>query len=343
MTKTRPLDAIVPATFPAVFVAEPDGTPAALRDATEADLGDGDVVIDVAYSSLNYKDGLAITGTAPVVRTFPMIGGVDLVGSVLSSSDDLVRVGDEVVVTGCGLGETHPGGYARYARVPADWCTQIPDTLSMHTAVAIGTAGLTAMLAFMALERNRSTPSDCGELPLLVTGASGGVGSLAVLFGSRLGYRVAASTGRTHERDYLGSLGAHDVIDRREISDLPPSALGKVRFGAGIDSVGGVTLANLIRMTRPDGAVAACGLAAGAELELTVHPFILRGVTLAGINSVRPHDGDRAEAWRRIAALISDEEVGQVARDARLDEVIALAPAILNGAIRGRTVVDVRS
>ena len=327
--------------FRAVFVAEPDGTRARLGEATAGDLGEGDVLIEVDYSSLNYKDGLALTGSAPVVRRFPLIGGVDLVGRVLQSAHPRVRVGDIVAVTGSGLGEDHPGGYSVYARVPGDWCAGVPGSLSSKSAAVIGTAGITAMLSLMALERNRSRPEDLGELPVVVTGASGGVGSLAVLFGARLGYRVVASTGRLHERDYLLALGAHEVIDRNELVDLGGGALAKVRFGAAVDSVGGVTLANIVRSTRPGGTVAACGLAGGAALDLTVHPFILRGVTLAGINSVRPHAGDLEQAWARIASIVRDRDLLAIGSSVELEEVIDLAPAILGGEIRGRTVVRV--
>jgi acrylyl-CoA reductase (NADPH) len=337
-----PDSSVIPASFPAVFVAEPDGTPSRLVEATSADLGDGDVVIEVAYSSLNYKDGLALTGTAPVVRRFPMIGGIDLAGRVVASESDRVHVGDEVVVTGWGLGEEHPGGYSLYARVPGIWCERLPASMSMHAAVIIGTAGITAMLSIMALERNRSGVADLEDLPLLVTGASGGVGSLAVLLCARLGYRVAASTGRVNESEFLHSLGASEVVDRRELSEMEPSALGKVRFGAGIDSVGGTTLSNLIRVTRPGGTVTSCGNAGGADLDLTVYPFILRGVTLAGVNSVRPLANDRPEAWRRISAIVSDSDFEAIARDIPLSQVIEVAPTILRGDVRGRIAVVVR-
>lgn len=328
--------------FRAVFVAEPNGTRARLTEVTPDDLGEGDVLVEVEYSSLNYKDGLALTGSAPVVRNFPMIGGVDLTGRVLQSAHPRIRVGDVVAVTGCGLGEDHPGGYSTYARVSGDWCVILPLSLSTESAAVIGTAGITAMLALMTLERNRSRPDDLGDFPLVVTGASGGVGSMAVLLGARLGYRVIASTGRLRERDYLMSLGASDVIDRNGVSDVGKGVLAKVRFGAAIDSVGGVTLANILRSTRPGGTVAACGLAGGSELELTVHPFILRGVTLAGINSVRPYAGDRETAWKKIAEIITNEDLLAIGSAVDLDAVIDIAPSILRGEIRGRTSVKVR-
>ena len=333
---------LVPRAFLAVFVAEPDGTPGRLSEATPDDLGVGDVLVEIDYSSLNYKDGLALTGGAPVVRRFPLIGGIDLAGRVIQSADVRVRVGDLVAVTGCGLGEDHPGGYSTYARVPGGWCVVLPAALSTQSAAAIGTAGITAMLSLMALERNRSRADDLGGLPLLVTGASGGVGSLAVLLGSRLGYRVIASTGRLEERDFLISLGATEVVDRGELADLETGALGKVRFGAAIDSVGGVTLVNILRTTRPGGAVSACGLAGGTELELTVHPFILRGVTLVGINSVRPHPGDRELAWQQIAKIITDEDLVAISSEIDLEQLVGTAPSILRGEIRGRTVVRIR-
>jgi len=333
---------LVPERFRAVLVAQPQVSPARLIDATGGDLGEGDVLIKVDYSSLNYKDGLALTGTAPVVRSFPMIGGIDLAGRVIASADDRLHPGAEVVVTGGGLGEVHPGGFSTYARVPGDWCVGIPASLSTRSAAALGTAGLTAMLSLMALERNRSCPDDLGDLPLLVTGASGGVGSLAVLLGARSGYRVIASTGRLQEREFLVALGASEVIDRGEVGEIASTALAKVRFGAAIDSVGGSTLANILRSTRPGGTVAACGLAGGSDLELTVHPFILRGVTLAGINSVHPYPGDRESAWRRIAEIIRDDDLSSIVSVIALDEVIEAAPRILRGEIRGRTVVRVR-
>ena len=333
---------VVPASFRAVFVAEPDVGPAVLTDATPEDLGEGDVLIEVDFSSLNYKDGLALTAGAPVVRRFPMIGGIDLTGRVLQSVHERVSIGDVVAVTGCGLGEDHPGGYSTYARVPGDWCVVIPKSLSTETAAAIGTAGITAMLSMMALERNRSDVDHLGELPLLVTGASGGVGSLAVLLGARLGYRVIASTGRVQEREFLVSLGASEVIDRNELADVGRGALAKIRFGAAIDSVGGATLANILRTTRPGGTVTACGLAGGSELDLTVHPFILRGITLVGINSVRPHAGDRETAWQKIAEIIGNEDLVAIGSVIDLEEVIDVAPSILRGEIRGMAVVRVR-
>ena len=334
-------DSVLPASFSAILLAEPDGTPSRLVDVSARDLGEGDVVIEVAYSSLNYKDGLALTGSAPIARHFPMIGGIDAAGRVISSADAGVAVGDEVIVTGWGLGEDHPGAYSKYLRVPSAWCHPLPESMSLRSAAIIGTAGLTAMLSFLALERNRSLPSDLGEFPLVVTGASGGVGSLSILLGARLGYRVIASTGRTSEKDYLAMLGANAVVDRHELSDMEPTAMGRVRYGAAVDTVGGTTLANLIRVARPEGTVAACGLAGGADLSLTVHPFILRGVNLVGVNSVRPRAEDREEAWARIASLVSDADMDAIATEVGLDDVIGIAPSILRGEVRGRIAVEV--
>lgn len=331
----------IPSSFPAVFVAEPHGTPASLRAAGEADLGTGDVVVEVCCSSLNYKDGLAISGTAPIARSHPMIGGVDLAGRVVASDHDGIAPGARVAVVGSGLSEEHPGGYAAYARVPGEWCLPIPDGRSFRDAMAIGTAGMTAMLSYGALARNLTGPDDVGDAPVVVTGASGGVGSFSVLVGSRLGYHVVASTGRTHEAPYLGSLGAAEVIDRSELAEMAAGALARARYAGGVDTVGGTTLANLVRSIVPGGTVAACGLAQSADLPLTVYPFILRGVTLAGVNSVKPRVAERDAAWSRLFEVVTEDDVDAIATTTALDDIVEVAPTILSGAVRGRVVVVV--
>jgi acrylyl-CoA reductase (NADPH) len=329
-----------PPQFRALYVPEPEGGSAEIREIGLTDLDEGEVIIRVRYSSLNYKDALAISGGAPIVRRFPMIGGIDLAGEIVESADTALHPGDTVVVTGCGMGETHHGGYAEVARVPARWCEPIPEGLTVRTAMILGTAGVTAMLSLLALERNRSAPHDLKELPLVVTGASGGVGSLAIMLAARLGYRVVASTGRPEEESYLRGIGADEVIDRNELSLASPGVLGRVRFGAGLDGVGGTTLVNLIRSVRPEGTIAAYGLASSADLSLTVHPFILRGVTLAGINSVHLTMEDRHLVWQRLAELCSGEILEPIAKTTDLEGLLALSPAILAGGVRGRVVVD---
>ncbi len=257
---------------------------------------DGDVTVRVEYSTVNYKDGLAITGKAPVVRRFPMIAGVDLAGTVESSSHPNWKPGDKVILNGWGLGETHLGAYAEKARVKGDWLVRLPASMTTRDAMAIGTAGYTAMLAVMALERAGLEPS---RGPVIVTGAAGGVGSVAIALLAKLGYRVIASTGRPEDAGYLKGLGAAEVIERKELTG-PPRPLGKERWAGGIDVVGSTTLANVLSMTRYGGAVAACGLAGGMDLPTTVAPFILRGVSLLGIDSVMCPLPIRQEAWRRL-------------------------------------------
>ncbi|MEX0752095.1 MAG: MDR family oxidoreductase, partial [Xanthobacteraceae bacterium] len=271
------------ATFKAIVIDKTDsGQKVALTDFDEKDLMDGDVTVRVEWSTVNYKDGLAITGKAPVVRRFPMIPGVDLAGTVESSTHPQWKAGDKVILNGWGLGETHLGAYAEKARVKGEWLVPLPAGMSTRDAMAIGTAGYTAMLAIMALERHGIAP-DRG--PVIVTGAAGGVGSVAVALLAKLGYRVIASTGRVQEADYLKGLGAAEIVERKELTG-PVKPLAKERWAAGIDSVGSTTLANVLSMTQHDGAIAACGLAGGMDLPATVAPFILRGVSLIGINSV---------------------------------------------------------
>jgi acrylyl-CoA reductase (NADPH) len=322
------------------LVAEEAGTPARFIEIGEEDLGEGDVLIEIMRSSLNYKDGLAATATAPILRRYPSVIGIDLAGRVRSGGDSGLQPGDEVLVAGSGLGEEHPGGYTRFARVPSSWCVRLPTGLDAEGAMTLGTAGLTAMLACMALERNGNTPESLGELPVLVTGAAGGVGSIAIAVLSRLGYRVVALTGRSQESDYLQQLGADRVVPREALA-AGRGPLSSAEYGAAIDVVGGSTLAELLRRIAPHGTVAACGLAGGADLSSTVYPFILRGVTLAGVNSVHPPGEAREAAWSRLAALLPGEVLDLLGRVEPLSKVPELAPEVLAGRIRGRVVLDV--
>ena len=322
--------------FPAIVVAE-KGAAAVLGTLSPAELMPGDVTLRVTHSTLNYKDGLALTGRSPVVRRWPMVPGIDLAGEVLESASPEWRPGERVVLNGWGLGETHMGGYAARARVEAGWLVPLPNAFSPAQAMAIGTAGYTAMLAVLALERHGLSPADGA---VLVTGAVGGVGSVAVALLARLGWHVIASTGRAAEADYLRALGAAEVIDRAELS-APGKPLGRERWVAAVDAVGSHTLANALAGTRRGGAVAACGLAAGMDLPASVAPFILRGVALLGIDSVMCPRPRRLEAWRRLAADLDPGRLSSMTRTVRLDEVLALAPRILDGQVRGRVVVTV--
>jgi acrylyl-CoA reductase (NADPH) len=311
----------------------------ALSTFAEADLMDGEVIVDVSHSTLNYKDGLAITGASPVVRKFPLIAGIDFAGRVRTSSDARFMTGDMVVCNGWGMGETHHGGYAPVARVKADWLVPLPSSITPETAMAIGTAGYTSMLAVMALERQGLTPA---RGPVLVTGAAGGVGSVAVALLARLGYRVIASTGRREEEAYLRNLGAAEVLDRAELSgDARP--LAKERWAGAVDSVGSKTLANVLASTSYGGTVAACGLAQGMDLPGSVAPFILRGVTLSGIDSVMCPRPQRLEAWSRLARDLDLQKLASTVSRAGLADLLALAPRILEGKVRGRVVVDVNA
>ena len=289
----------------------------------------------MSHSTLNYKDALAITGKAPVVRTFPMIPGIDLVGEVEQSDSDKFQVGDKVLLNGFGVGEAHCGGLAEKARLKSEWLIPLPESLSAKQAMAIGTAGYTAMLCVLALEKQGITPEK-GDI--LVTGANGGVGSFAIAILAKLGYKVVASTGRLDESDYLTKLGASDVIDRNTLSE-PGRPLGKERWAAAIDSVGGHTLANVCAGIKYGGVVAACGLAQSMEFPATVAPFILRGVTLAGIDSVMRPLEDRIEAWSRLADIIEPDMFEAVAADIGLNEVVETASKLLEGKVRGRVVV----
>jgi acrylyl-CoA reductase (NADPH) len=302
----------------------------------EADLMDGDVTVAVEATTVNYKDGLAITGKSPVVRHWPMVPGVDFAGTVEKSSNPLFKPGDRVLLNGWGVGETHWGAYAHKARVKADWLIPLPEGITAIQAMGIGTAGYTAMLAVMALERFGLTP-DAG--PAVVTGASGGVGSIAVVMLADLGWHVIASTGRMNETGYLERLGASEIVDRSELSQ-PGRPMGKERWAAGIDSVGSHTLANLLAQTQYGGAIAACGLAQGFDLPATVMPFILRGVSLLGIDSVMAPRERRIEAWQRIAASLDMAKLEDVTTTVGFDDIIASAHAIIEGRVRGRLVID---
>jgi acrylyl-CoA reductase (NADPH) len=313
------------------------GTTVALTQFDEAELMDGDVTVQVEWSTLNYKDGLAITGKAPVVRRFPMIAGIDFAGTVEQSSHPAWKAGDKVVCNGWGMGETHLGAYAEKARVKGDWLVRLPEGMSTRDAMAIGTAGYTAMLSVLALEKHGLTPKDG---PMVVTGAAGGVGSVATAVLSKLGYHVIASTGRVSEFDYLKDLGAAEVIDRNELSG-PAKPLAKERWAGGIDSVGSTTLANLLSMTKYGGAIAACGLAAGMDLPSSVAPFILRGVSLLGIDSVMCPITLRKAAWTRLAGDLDRAKLAEITQEIGLSEVIDAGAKILAGQVRGRIVVKI--
>lgn len=302
----------------------------------EAQLPAGDVTVRVSHSTLNYKDALAITNKGPIVRSFPMVPGVDLAGTVQDSSDPDFKPGDQVLLNGWGVGESHWGGLAQMARLQGKWLIPLPEAFTPAQAMAIGTAGYTAMLAVMALEKNGVTP-DKGEV--LVTGANGGVGSFAIAILARLGYRVVASTGRVSESDYLKQLGAADIIDRATLSE-PGRPLAKERWAGAIDSVGSHTLANICASTRYWGTVAACGLAQGMDFPASVAPFILRGVTLAGIDSVMRPRRDRIDAWARLATDLDPAALALITHEIGLSEVVETAHRLMDGQVRGRVVVD---
>ncbi|CAN5285465.1 MDR family oxidoreductase [soil metagenome] len=302
----------------------------------EADLMPGDVTVAVEHSTVNYKDGLAITGKAPIIRSFPLIPGVDFAGTVVKSDHAGFKPGDKVILNGWGVGESHYGGYAGMARVKGDWLIALPEGLSTAEAMAVGTAGYTAMLCIMALEHEGVTPEQ-GEI--LVTGAAGGVGSIAIALLSKLGFTVVASTGRTDEAPFLKGLGAASVLDRKDLN-TPVKPLAKARWAGAIDAVGSVTLANILSQTLPEGTVAACGLAQGMDLPSSVAPFILRGVKLIGVNSVTAPLARRREAWRRIAQDLDRGKLKSLTRHVSLEEVPAVAADIVAGKVRGRVVVD---
>jgi acrylyl-CoA reductase (NADPH) len=324
--------------FKAIVIDKSEaGQTVELRRFDEADLMDGDVTVRVSHSTLNYKDGLALTGKAPVVRRFPMIPGVDLAGVVETSSHADFKAGDSVVLNGWGLGETHLGAYAEKARVKGDWLIPLPAGLNAAQAMAIGTAGYTAMLCLMALERHGLRP-DHG--PAIVTGAVGGVGSVAVALMAKAGWRVIASTGRPQEADYLKSLGAAEILDRSELSGSG-RPLAKERWAAGVDTVGSTTLANVLSMTKYGGAIAACGLAGGMDLPTTVAPFILRSVALLGVDSVMAPKALRLEAWDRLARELDLDKLAAMTSTIALDQVTEAGRDIVDGRIKGRMVVEI--
>jgi len=313
-----------------------EGRPAELREVDEQVLGEGDVELDVAWSSLNYKDALALSGDPGVARTSPLVPGIDVVGTVTASRDGRFAAGDAVVLTGAGAGETRAGGYAERARVDGGSLVHLPAAIDARRAAAIGTAGLTAMLSVLRLERDVAP----GSGPVVVTGAAGGVGSVAVALLARLGHEVVASTGRPEQTGWLRELGASDVVDRAELAE-PGRPVQRPRWAGGIDCVGSTTLASVLAQTRRGGTVTACGLAQGSDLPTTVLPFILRGVTLAGIDSVQAPLALRQEAWDRLATDLDLDLLDGLTSEVGLDEVVALGPEILAGRVRGRTVVRV--
>ena len=326
------------ASFKAIVIEKAEaGTKAALADFDEADLMDGDVNVGVDYSTLNYKDGLAVTGKAPVVRRFPMIAGIDFAGTVETSTHAAWKSGDKVVLNGWGCGETHLGAYGAKARVKGDWLVPLPKTMSAREAMAVGTAGYTAMLAVMALERHGLKPASG---PIVVTGAAGGVGSVAIALLARLGFSVSAVTGRPQEAEYLKGLGAAEIVDRKELAG-PAKPIAKERWAGGIDAVGSTTLANLLSMTRYGGAVASCGLAGGMDLPASVAPFILRGVCLYGIDSVMCPIARRREAWIRLEKDLDRQKLAAITAEIDLPGVFEAAPRILAGGVRGRIVVKI--
>lgn len=324
--------------FKGILIEKDDsGYHAQLKQIDDTVLHDGDVTIRVAYSSLNYKDGLAITGKGPVVRRFPMIPGIDLVGTVEHSDNEHYKVGDTVVHTGWGVGEVHPGGLAEKARLNSEWLVPLPTAFTPKQAMAIGTAGFTAMLCVMALERHGVKPED-GEI--LVTGASGGVGSVAVSLLTKLGYTVVGVSGKPEEADYIKSLGACEVLDRAAFSS-PARPIAKERWAGAIDVVGSHTLANICSTMKYRGVVAACGLAGGMDFPSSVAPFILRGVTLAGIDSVMCPQAERLEAWRRLGRDLDASKLEVLSSEIGLSEAVTVAGELLEGKRRGRILVDI--
>jgi acrylyl-CoA reductase (NADPH) len=324
--------------FKAIVINKDDkGYRAELDQLEESALPAGDVRVRVHYSTLNYKDGLAITGKGPVVRSFPMVPGIDFAGEVLETTSPEFKVGDAVLLNGWGVGEGHWGGLAQQARVKADWLIPLPKGFTAKQALAIGTAGYTAMLCVMALQKHGVKPAD-GEV--LVTGAAGGVGSFAIALLSKLGFTVVASSGRPQEAEYLRSLGAAEVIDRSSLSE-PGKPLARERWAAVVDSVGSHTLVNACAATKSEGAVAACGLAQGMDFPGSVAPFILRGVTLYGINSVTVPKAKRIAAYEQLSALVDLKTLEAISHEISLGEAIEYADALMKGNVRGRVIVDV--
>lgn len=317
---------------------EGDDVVASIREIEDSELPDGDVLIDVEWSTVNYKDGLAYAGARGVVDRYPIVPGVDLAGTVAASDDPRIGVGERVVVNGCRMGERHWGGHSERARVPGGWVVPLPDAVDTRTAMVVGTAGLTSMLCVLALEHQGLSPDDG---PVVVTGASGGVGSVAVSLLARRGFEVAAVTGRTSEEPYLRGLGATEIVDRSELSG-PVRPLESERWAGGVDAVGSTILANVLARIRYGGVVAACGLAQGMDLPTTVAPFILRGVTLVGVESVETPLERRIEAWGRLATDLDRDHLESIATEVGLTELPEVAARILEGRVRGRVVVDVR-
>ena len=325
-------------TFKALVLTQEDGkTQHGIKQLGNDDLPEGDVLVAVAYSSLNYKDGLAVTGKGKIVRKFPMVPGIDLAGTVLESDSPQYKPGDPVVLTGWGVGERYWGGYSQRARLRSSWLVALPEGLDMQRAMAIGTAGFTAMLCVMALEDAGVKPG--GDKPVLVTGAGGGVGSVAVALLAKLGYTVAAVTGREETQDFLRSLGASEIVDRTEMNQ-PARALEAQRWAGAVDTVGSKVLARVLAEVDYGGSVAACGLAGGADLPTTVMPFILRGVSLLGVDSVMCPLPRRQLAWQRLVQDLPAGALDRIEQVARLEDVPRLAEAILAGQVQGRVVVD---
>lgn len=324
--------------FNAILIEKDEsGYRAGLKNIDESQLPEGDVTIRVSHSTLNYKDGLAITGKGPVVRKFPMVPGIDLAGIVEDSTHPAYKRGDAVLLNGWGVGENHWGGLAQKARLNGNWLVPLPANFTSQQAMSIGTAGYTAMLCVMALERHGVTPS-AGEI--LVTGAAGGVGSVAIALLAKLGYTVVAVSGRPEEANYLKGLGAKEVLDRSQFA-LPGKPLAKERWAGAVDVVGSHTLANICATTKYRGVVTACGLAGGMDFPSSVAPFILRGVTLVGIDSVMCPSADRLEAWRRLGKDLDIEKLGDISSEIGLSEVVPFATKLMNGEVKGRVVVDV--
>ena len=325
--------------FKAIYLEKDDnGVQNSIRELDESALPEGDVRVGVEYSTINYKDGLAITGAAPVVRNYPMVPGIDLAGKVLESGNPEFTAGDAVVLNGWGVGEGHWGGLSQQARLKGDWLIKLPDAFTSRQAMAIGTAGYTAMLCVMALERAGVSP-DKG--PVLVTGAAGGVGSVAIAVLAKLGYTVEASTGRASEEAYLKGLGASAIVDRNELSEPSKRPMGRERWAGAVDAVGSHTLANVLGQIKYGGAVAACGLAQGGDLPATVYPFILRGVSLLGVDSVMAPKTVREEAWARLAADLDVAKLEEMTVEMPLADAPGAAADILKGQVRGRVVVNV--
>ena len=324
--------------FKGILITKDDaGYRAEVQQIDDNVLPEGDVTVRIEWSTLNYKDGLAITGKSPVVRRFPMVPGIDFAGTVTESSNPAWKAGDKVVLNGWGVGETHCGGLAEMARVKGEWLVPLPDAFTARQAMAIGTAGYTAMLCVLALEKHGVKPED-GEI--LVTGANGGVGSVAIILLAKLGYNVVASTGRPAEAEHLKALGATSIIERSELSN-PGKPIGKERWAGVVDTVGSHTLANACATTQYRGAVTACGLAGGMDFPATVAPFILRGVTLYGIDSVMAPLAVRQEAWRRLARDLDQDKLAAMTHDIGLSQAIAVGAELLEGKVRGRVVVDI--